>query len=167
VAAAQADAVAEATRVGAPGTQVVLAPDGDLYEAQVSGTSLTGYGVRRESGGERYRGQLADGVGSGVGVYEFAANPADALRYEGDHVADVADGLGVTYWRNGNVYAGEEQAGAKTGRGVISFADGQRYEGQVRDGVQHGLGVIWGPDGRLVWAGRWENGRLVEPRAVD
>ena len=116
--------------------------------------------------GDRYRGEMRDGVSSGLGVYEFGSNPNNtggATRYEGEHVRGGASGYGVTYWRNGDNFAGQETSASGQARGVFTFANGQKYEGELRDGTRNGYGVVWAPDGTLLAAGRWANGDLVEP----
>jgi hypothetical protein len=167
--AARADAVAAAARAGAAGTQILTAADGAHYESQVSGGAPNGLGVKVAGGaakGDTYRGELRNGLGVGLGVYEFADNPNNArsaaLRYEGDHAADLPNGLGVTYWKNGDTFAGQ-QSPAGPGGGVMSFADGQRYEGEMSNGRRSGYGVVWSADGQVVMAGRFENGALAEP----
>ncbi|MBI1339502.1 TIR domain-containing protein [bacterium] len=171
--AQQADRIAQAAATGAGGAATIVAPDGDRYDAQVSNGVVNGLGVRvsgdEVSRGDRYRGQLQSGLSQGLGVFEFAENPnnaaAGALRYEGEHARDAAAGLGVTYWRNGNVYAGEDASSGEA-RGVMTFADGQRYDGELRNGQRNGFGVVWSATGEPVMAGRWENGELVEPVPV-
>jgi hypothetical protein len=167
--AARADAVAAAARAGAAGTQILTAADGARYESQVSGGAPNGLGVKAAGGaakGDIYRGELRNGLGVGLGVYEFADNPNNArsaaLRYEGDHAADLPNGLGVTYWKNGDTFAGQ-QSPAGPGGGVMRFADGQRYEGEMSSGRRSGYGVVWSADGQVVMAGRFENGALAEP----
>jgi hypothetical protein len=169
-AAAARDAASAAS--GAPGVGSIVAANGDQFEAQISGGVPNGLGVRvsgggsAENAGDRYRGELRNGQSAGLGVYEFSDNPnnaAGALRYEGEHAADVATGYGVTYWKNGDSFAGQETGVGGQTRGVFVFANGQRYEGELRDGTRNGLGVVWSPDGNVIAAGRWANGELVEP----
>jgi peptidoglycan hydrolase-like protein with peptidoglycan-binding domain len=169
--AARADAVAAAARSGSAGTQILTAADGARYESQVSAGAPNGLGVKVSSGaarGDKYRGELRSGLGVGLGVYEFADNPnnaqSGALRYEGEHANDQANGLGMTYWKNGDTFAGQETAGG-AGRGVMTFANGQRYDGEMTNGKRNGYGVVWSADGQVVMAGRFENGALVEPMA--
>jgi hypothetical protein len=172
--AAQADQAADRARSGAPGAQTLLAADGDRYETEVANGAPNGVGVKisgdTTSAGDRYRGELRNGLGTGLGVYEYGENAnnaqAGALRYEGDHSGDSAQGLGVTYWRNGDNFAGEETGARNAGRGVLTFANGQRYDGEVADGARNGYGVVWSRDGQILMAGRWRNGELVEPMAV-
>ena len=167
--AVRADAVAAAARSGSAGTQILTAADGAHYESQVSAGAPNGLGLKVSSGaakGDRYRGELRSGLGLGLGVYEFSDNPNNSqsalARYEGEHANDQANGLGMTYWKNGDTFAGQETAGGP-GRGVMTFANGQRYEGEMVNGKRNGFGVVWSADGQVVMAGRFENGALVEP----
>jgi hypothetical protein len=172
--AAQADAAAARAREGAAGTQTLLAADGDRFETEVANGAPNGLGVKISgdgtSNGDRYRGELRNGHGNGLGVYEFSDNAnnsaANALRYEGEHAADLTQGLGVTYWKNGDTFAGEETGNRNAGRGVQTFANGQRYDGEVADGARNGFGVVWSKEGQILYAGKWKNGELVEPMAV-
>ena len=170
-AAAAREAAAQAE--GATGRVSIVAAGGDSYDTQISGGAPNGYGTRvsgvATNAGDRYRGQISNGQSSGVGVYEFADNPANAgagaLRYEGEHQRDASGGLGVTYWRNGDRFAGEARSDG-TSRGVLTFSSGQRYEGELRDGDRNGFGIVWSADGSVAMAGRWANGELVEPVKV-
>lgn len=167
--AAQADAAAARAREGAAGTATLLAADGDRYETEVANGAPNGLGVKisgdATSGGDRYRGELRNGLGNGLGVYEYRDNAnnaaAGALRYEGEHTGDALQGLGVTYWKNGDTFAGEETS--SSGRGVQSFANGDRYDGEMSNGARNGFGVVWSKEGQVLYAGRWRNGELVEP----
>ncbi|MBI1360979.1 MAG: TIR domain-containing protein [Alphaproteobacteria bacterium] len=168
--AGRADAVAAAAETGAVGTQILTSASGDRYESQVSGGAPNGLGVKVIGAGvavgDHYRGELRNGLGAGLGVYEFADNSnnaqAGALRYEGEHAADQANGYGVTYWKNGDRFAGQQNA-SRVGRGVLTFANGQRYEGEMSDGRRNGYGVVWSADGAVMMAGRFQNGTLAEP----
>ncbi|MDP3735870.1 MAG: TIR domain-containing protein [Hyphomonadaceae bacterium] len=159
----------------APGLRAIVAADGDRYETQISGGAPNGLGTRingsANDAGDRYRGEIRAGETAGVGVYEFGSNPnnekANALRYEGEHAGDGPTGYGVTYWKNGDVFAGQETGAPGAARGVLTFANGQRYEGELRNGQRTGLGVIWSADGQVLMAGRWENGQLVEPMTAS
>jgi peptidoglycan hydrolase-like protein with peptidoglycan-binding domain len=172
--AKRADDAAALARAGAGDARTVTAADGTRYEAEIVDGKPNGVGVRISGAvatrGDRYRGQLRNGLGAGPGVYEFADNPnnaqAGALRYEGDHAGDFPTGYGVTTWKNGDVFAAQitDAAGASTG--VLTFANGQRYEGQMVNGVRQGLGVVWSATGEPLLAGRWERGELVEPMAA-
>ena len=171
--AVRADAVAAAARSGSAGTQILTAADGARYESQVSAGAPNGLGLKVSGGaakGDRYRGEMRSGLGVGLGVYDFSDNPnnaqSSALRYEGEHANDQANGLGMTYWKNGDTFAGQETAGG-AGRGVMTFANGQRYEGEMVNGKRNGFGVVWSADGQVVMAGRFENGALVEPLATS
>ncbi len=122
----RADAVASAAETGAAGTQVLTAATGDRYESQVSGGAPNGLGVKvlgaGVAQGDRYRGELRNGLGAGLGVYEFGDNPnnaqAGALRYEGEHAADQANGYGVTAWKNGDRFAGRAECKSHRARGA-------------------------------------------------
>ncbi|MEZ5938696.1 MAG: hypothetical protein R3C52_10830 [Hyphomonadaceae bacterium] len=173
-AAARTAAERAETVAAGPAASEITAPDGDLYRTETANSAPNGFGTRVSgksvSAGDRYEGQLRNGLAQGLGVYTYGDNPnnaqAGALRYEGEHAGDQASGLGVTYWKNGDRFAGETRVNGE-GQGVMNMTGGQRYEGQLRNGLRHGYGVVWGADGQAIEAGRFENGVLVEPVKVD
>jgi hypothetical protein len=151
--------------------QTIAGADGDRYVAQISGGAPNGLGVRTRgagpNAGDLYRGEIRNGQASGIGVYEFADNPANASarasRYEGEHSGDAASGHGVMHWKSGDSLAGWGVAGGGAARGVLTYANGQRYEGEMAGGNRQGLGVVWAADGSVIQAGQWARGELTEP----
>lgn len=149
----------------------IVGADGDRYNAQFASGAPNGLGSRvRGAGvntGDRYRGELRNGQSSGVGVYEFANNTANAgaraARYEGEYAGDVATGYGVMYWQSGDSFAGQGAGSSGQARGVLTYSNGQRYEGDLTGGQRNGYGVVWAADGSISQAGRWVRDDLVEP----
>jgi hypothetical protein len=149
----------------------ITAANGDRFVAQIARGAPNGVGLRvRGSGansGDRYRGELRNGLSVGVGVYEFADNPGNsgsrAARYEGEYAADAASGYGVFAWRSGDSFAGNNAGGGGQARGVLTYENGQRYEGDMSNGQRDGVGVFWGSDGAVMQAGRWSKDALAEP----
>lgn len=104
---------------------------------------------------------------AGPGTISFRAVEGD--RYSGEgYGADAQaqrNGFGLITWSDGEYYAGQfvagRQSGVKEGYGLYAFVDGRVYEGQWLNDLRHGYGVQWEPDGRLFFAGRWDNGEPV------
>lgn len=154
--ATEADQAAAAAARGDAGFRQVTT-NGFTFAGRTASGAFTGPGVRSGAAGEamRYRGDLRNGVASGVGVIEFAPGGSGALRYEGEIAADRPAGAGLTVWSNGNLYAGTASQGS------LTYGDGRRYEGEMRDGAPEGAGALWSADGALLQAGRWSRGQAV------
>lgn len=73
---------------------------------------------------------------------------------------------GAETW-NGGRYDGEVLNADMHGRGVLTLRDGTKYVGQFDLGKRHGEGAEYRADGSLIRAGRWENDRFIEPKAVQ
>lgn len=115
-------------------------------------TAQTPEGVLLPSG-DRYVGDLVDGVPDGRGRYLWA----DGRVYDGDFVDGVRDGEGVMTWPDGRRYEGEFRAGAMTGEGRMEHPDGARYRGEMKDGRPHGLGT-WRWPNRDRYTGEYVDG---------
>lgn len=178
-AADAAESAAERARQGAPGTRADRERDGDLYEGEI--VSRFGYWARQGhgvfSGGgalgslagaqvRGYSGQWRSGVPDGAGVLLFAAaesDPAGPERYEGEHARGWRrDVFGVYFWRSGQFHAGGWRDGVRSGPGVHVHPDGHRFEGEFANDSQNGYGVMWKPDGSVLWAGTFKDGKPVQ-----
>ena len=80
-----------------------------VYAAAATGAEVT------LANGDRYIGDVVDGVLSGNGTYIWAAGD----RYEGYFVNDQPDGSGVYKWVDGRVYKGEFEKGVRQGQGQL------------------------------------------------
>ena len=99
--------------------------------------------------GDRYKGDVVDGVLNGTGTYIWA----DGDRYEGEFANDLPNGEGRYLWSDGRRYTGEFSDGKRQGRGLLIWGNGDRYEGEFRANQIHG-------EGTLAWANgdRYEGG---------
>ena len=73
--------------------------------------------------GDRYIGEVVDGVLSGKGTYIWAVGD----RYEGNFANDQPDGLGTYTWIDGRVYEGQFVNGLRQGQGQLRWANGDFY----------------------------------------
>jgi hypothetical protein len=100
---------------------------------------------------------------SGVGVFESASGqPGRPARYGGEFAGGQLAGMGVIIRADGGRQAGVVVNGALTGHGVETRATGERLEGEFRNGLADGMAALWAADGRVIEAGRYEQGRLVQ-----
>ena len=112
---------------------------GNRYVGEIHNGILTGYGIYYFDGGDRYEGEFSNDMRFGYGVYYAVGGD----RYEGEHQDNEYDGNLVHYMPNGNRYEGEFEHHIYSGVGVFYFADGTRAEGQFRDGLLNGYGIYY------------------------
>jgi len=93
--------------------------------------------------GDRYEGDLRNGLRYGKGVF-FGAN---GDRYEGAFVNDKKHGKGIFYGGNGDCYEGDFFDDKRHGRGVFRGANGDKYDGGFINDRKHGKGVFHGGNG--------------------
>ncbi|HTN48429.1 MAG TPA: TIR domain-containing protein [Burkholderiaceae bacterium] len=169
-AAEAAEAAARRARAKEPGT-TGFGFDGGSYLGEGSGSNREGNGVveyRAPSAyaGDRYTGQFRANVKSGLGVYTFGANANNTfsgLRREGEYGQNRSNGLGVIWYRTGERFSGQWRDSLIYGPGVRVYSDGSRFEGEWQGDRRNGKGVLFATDGRVLSAGTWQGGKLVEP----
>jgi hypothetical protein len=162
--AEHAEAAAIRARRSEAGTKVFDSGSGQLYEGEWANGTRNGMGVLTLSepdvaAGSRAAGGWREGDLHGHGVFSFAQNARNVLRYEG------TSDIGVYYWRDGDRYAGGLRDGLLAGSGVYRFADGRRHEGAWANDMLNGYGVRWTADGQVSEAGIFENNKLITPLA--
>ena len=69
---------------------------------------------------------------------------------------EIADGIGIEVWNNGNIYEGYFKDDKKNGYGRYIYPSGEYYIGDFKDGLFHGMGEYHWNDGR-VYKGQFEN----------
>ena len=129
---------------------------GDFRFAQPSGQP-SGKGVIEWQNGQRFEGQLENGVKQGYGVFIAPGS----FRYEGNWEANKQNGKGKTIFDNGDVYEGEILNGEFHGQGSYTTKAGSRYEGSWKNGVKEGPGKITFPDGDS-WEGIFSNNERTD-----
>jgi hypothetical protein len=161
-------AAASQARAKARGYDVIRLRDRDTYEGEVSGGKPNGLGVYVQGdarfAGDKFQGQLVSGMWSGVGIFESTSGqPGRPARYGGEFTGGQLAGMGVIMRADGVRQAGAVVNGALTGHGVETRPDGARFEGEFKNGMPDGFGALWSSEGDAVEAGRYEEGRLVQP----
>ncbi len=79
-----------------------------------------------------YIGEWKSDMREGKGTYY---NHITKEKYEGEFKYGKADGKGIFYYNNGDIYIGEFKNWIKEGYGVYYFQNGDRYEGYFKNGV--------------------------------
>jgi len=115
-----------------------LLTNGDAYQGEVSGGSLTGHGTL------------------------FSAQ--HGTRYTGDFTGDLPNGQGTEEWPDGSVYVGSFVSGKKQGRGTLN-SNGHVMEGEFKDGALSGQGSYKLPD-RTLLTGQWVKSVLISPATI-
>ena len=103
--------------------------------------------------GDRYEGQLRDGVPYGRGKYTFA----DGGYYRGEYLAQRSGyshgkkfpmcngkrhGKGVRLWASGSKYEGDWEDDVPHGSGIFTAANGEQYVGEIQRPVA-GMSHVW------------------------
>jgi hypothetical protein len=89
--------------------------------------------------GDRYDGELENGMKNGHGVYTFA----NGTRYDGQWIND-----------------------AQNGNGVNTRADGHRYDGEFLNNTFNGHGVYTVANNGAYYDGQWLNGKFISGTVV-
>ena len=80
-------------------------------------------------------------------------------RYQGDLVDGLAHGEGLLMYKNGINFYGIWINGKMNGSGKLNFPNGDKYEGDVLDGLGHGKGTMTYKNG-VVFYGDWVDGQM-------
>lgn len=119
--------------------------DGSTLKSQYVNGEIGDYGVYRGANGERYDGDLADGVPHGEGLYVSE----DGEVYQGDFVEGKRSGEGELLLPDGTMFTCEFEDDELSGFGKAVFPDGGTYEGQFKDDMATGNGTYRAPDGTV------------------
>ena len=108
--------------------------------------------------GEKYIGELKEGLKNGKGVLFYEKNNEfKRIKYEGDFENNMMHGKGIMYWINGNRYEGEYKKGRVEGKGIMYYSDGEKYEGDWKFGRREGKGIMYYKNGNR-YEGDFNNG---------
>ncbi len=125
------------------GTGVVVYANGDRYEGNfandvISGVSDENYKcVYTYANGDKYEGDFVGGKKHGTGKMTFA----DGSSYEGQFISDLRDGEGTQVYSDGSTYKGSFTKDLRNGYGEFTWASGDSYKGDFVDGVRTGKGI--------------------------
>ncbi len=136
----------------------------------VSGDCQNGKGIYILNNGEKYEGQMKNGVRSGKGTYYFNSGE----RYKGNWENNKRNGFGTNYYPDGEIFKGNWKDDKRNGYGKYTYVDGSSFSGMWEMGVyvgtgknlhgcisgncQNGYGVYRWNDGRL-YEGKFKNGK--------
>jgi tRNA A-37 threonylcarbamoyl transferase component Bud32 len=141
--------------------------------------NLVNHAILDYSNGERYKGEIFEGLRNGFGIYfyangeRFEGNWFKNMKhgrgtffykngevYEGMWHNNKREGVGTYYYNNGDRYYGEWKENKKHGRGIINYGDGGRFIGQFKNNKKNGIGELIKKDGDVVYE-EWADGKLL------
>ena len=114
----------------------------DLYNKMSNNEQDNSRTVTYENG-EKYVGDLKNGLKNGKGIYLYA----NGNRYEGDWKDDKREGRGKFIFVNGDIFEGECKNDKANGKGVKYFNNGDKYEGDWKDDAMEGRGILYSANG--------------------
>jgi V8-like Glu-specific endopeptidase len=130
--------------------------NGDRYVGDVSNGVFHGYGTytfgKGQWEGDKYVGQYKNGKKHGHGTYTYA----NGEKYIGEYRDELKSGQGTETFLDGSKYVGEFKDDKKHGQGTYTAANGFKYVGEFKDNRQEGYGTYIYPDGTK-FVGEWEN----------
>jgi hypothetical protein len=137
--AEKAEATAGQDSSGQSGPGMFGPHGGPRRGGRMMGERTAGLNVISYPGGDHYAGGTRNGKRFGLGIMTGASNRLYRERV-GQYVADLLDGYGVVYRRDGNVRIG-----------------------QWKDGMMNGYGALLNANGRIIEQGVYANDRLTTP----
>ena len=126
------------------------------YEGEFNLDNYTGKGKFYDMLGElKYEGDFVENVLDGLGQEYLGGK----IYYEGRFYAGLYEGFGKMYYPNGQLkYFGEFEANEYKGYGKEYYENGGLfYNGEYKNGVPHGQGKIYDKEGNLNFSGRFRN----------
>lgn len=117
--------------------ELTALPNGDRYQGEVTDGVLNGPGLYLWTDGDRYEGLFLNALPHGKGTYTWA----DGRRYVGGFVQGKRQGQGVLSWPNGDRFTGSFVDNKRHGQGVMKWHTGEVYRGQFDTGAMHGQGT--------------------------
>ena len=134
-------------------TMNTLESDWKTYLAKKYKDDARTLGKLYVSSGDRYEGEMKNGVRDGQGKHFKAGK----LEYSGQFKNGKFDGMGTIYMENGATYVGQVKDGQVTGQGILRWPSGSKYIGELKNGKQEGQGTFTWEDGES-YVGLWKNG---------
>lgn len=114
----------------------------------------TNHAILDYSNGERYNGEVLEGLRNGYGTYYYQ----NGERYEGKWHKNLKHGRGTFFFKNGEVYEGMWHNNKKEGVGTYYYNNGERYYGEYKDNKKHGKGIVNMEDG-VKFIGQFKNNK--------
>ena len=123
--------------------ELTALPNGDRYQGEVTDGVLNGPGIYVWADGDRYEGTFLRALPHGEGTYTWA----DGRQYVGDFVQGRRHGQGELSWPNGDRFTGSFDGNKRHGRGTMKWHTGEIYSGEFDSGAMHGQGEYRWPNG--------------------
>jgi hypothetical protein len=117
---------------------VITYPNGDRYEGEMVDGLMDGWGIYSTQNGGRFDGQFKDGMREGRGTVVYA----NGDKYVGEFGADMKSGRGTIHYTNGDRYIGDFANDMRFGKGTLLYENGNKYAGGFRNDVRHGNGIL-------------------------
>jgi hypothetical protein len=110
--------------------------------------------------------QYADGVIRGVWVNDRFIRTAN-IKSVGCQTGDCTDGVGFYVYENSIVYMGSFQGGKANGSGLCYFSDGDIYFGEWKNHAFDGEGTLLHGQNSSLYCGTWSKGNYIDKRQSD
>eukprot|EP00347_Sterkiella_histriomuscorum_P011643 403371667 len=147
--------------------QGILTLDDEVISGQWRESQLNGYGMRKTTNGEIYKGHWIDGKLEGDGEYESSTG-----KFKGRFIKNKENGYGLKTFSDGSQFIGNWKDGLPEGKGEMQWPSGDVYNGDFKNGFRHGKGVLKYGNGN-VYEGEWQDdkqngiGRFTLPKKND
>lgn len=116
---------------------------GDKYEGDVKDGVATGEGKIAYTNGVLYTGSFKNNMPNGTGKIVYT----DAGYYEGNFINGKFEGKGSIHYPAGNIYEGDWVNGERTGIGTYNWPDGDKYVGGFNNNKLSGKGIFYYKNG--------------------
>jgi len=100
---------------------------------------LQNYKVLNLQNGDKYIGEVKDGVANGVGKIYYT----DGRQFFGSWENGKRNGFGTTITKDGVKFNGEFKNDIASGKGVLLFSDNEYYMGELTDNIITGHGTFY------------------------
>lgn len=130
-----------------------------LYSGSFVRGKKEGQGVYTLYSGDQYKGEFADDLYSGRGVF---TNVSGRVVYDGEWRNGQRHGEGKVFFGNGEYYQGELVHDMMCGKGICFYENGMpKYVGSFRNDLRNGEGVEYSINGEVLEEGYYVNNELI------
>lgn len=137
--------VAEFEGFGFPSNGVLLYTNGDKYTGELCEGIPHGHGFMCYNSNDKYRGKFKHGTLDGYGVMNYENGDIFIGRFKNNSYSQ-----GVCYYQESNsFFEGSFCNGLKEGKGIVTFADGSKYEGTFVNGNFEGVVKVTDKNGNI------------------
>jgi len=131
---------------------------------------LNGKGKTKYNDGSKYEGDHVNNIFQGEGKFiypegkfsygQYGPQLADYNIYIGQWASNQRNGVGTTFYINGEKLEGNWENDMFNGLGSITDNLGRKYEGNFKNGKESGEGTLTNPDGSKM-KGMWTEGKFT------